>query len=171
MSMPEQKPGRSKQNYGTPLNLLSAIKQRLRIADFTWDLAADASNSVCSNGRYFGLDKDQDSLTIEWASNCTPYTDNMNHGEWLWLNPPFADIRPWAEKAYAESCMGAHIIMLVPASVGAGWWRDWVEGKSYQWFMNGRPQFIGGEGLYPKDCALVLYTPEGYKGNEVWTWK
>ena len=83
------------------------------------------------------------------------------------MNPPFANIGPYAQKAYSD---GGKIAMLVPASVGANWWRDWVDGKSYVLFLNGRLKFGGCKDYYPKDCALVLYTPERFIGNEVWSW-
>ncbi len=40
MTEPKQKPGRSKQDYGTPPEFLDAVKARFRIEAFDCDLAA-----------------------------------------------------------------------------------------------------------------------------------
>jgi DNA (cytosine-5)-methyltransferase 1 len=155
-----QKPGKSKQDYQTPTELLMAVRNRLHISDFKVDLAATQENRVTA--LWHGLDNGIDSLAagVGW-----------NYNGWAWLNPPYADITPWVEKAARESMGGAHIVMLVPASVGANWWRHWVEPYAYQSYLNGRIQFVGAEGLYPKDCAILLYTPWGFLGHEIWNWK
>lgn len=158
--MPQQKPGKSKQDYQTPPALLDAIKQRLRIEEFSIDLAADADNAIVH--RYY--DEEIDALHPDVPWNVIP-------GQWAWLNPPYADIFPWVQKAVAESAIGAHIVMLVPAAVGANWWRECVEPFAYTVFLNGRIQFVGAEGPYPKDCALLFYTPWGFKGSEIWRWR
>jgi hypothetical protein len=36
MSMPEQKPGRSKQDYSTPVEFLDAVKRRFGIEVWDW---------------------------------------------------------------------------------------------------------------------------------------
>lgn len=174
--MPIQKPGKSKQNYRTPKALLDAIKLRLHIKEFAWDLAADKDNRVCE-GYY---DEAMDSLVQPW-----------NLGGWNWLNPPYSDIEPWVAKAANESLNGASTVMLVPASVGANWWRTWVEGYAFQSFLNGRLCFIPdwrdytkiddktgltvpafkSPPLYPKDCAILLYAPWNFTGHEIWKWE
>lgn len=89
---------------------------------------------------------------------------------WNWLNPPFGDLRPWVQKAYQESRLGARTSMLVPAGVGSNWWRDWVHGKARVLLLNGRITFVGHKQPYPKDCALLLYEPNVIPGYEVWAW-
>jgi phage N-6-adenine-methyltransferase len=155
--MPPQKPGRSKQDYGTPPKFLQAVMNRLGITDFTWDLAASDENTVTENGWFTEADN---ALTQEWP----------RLPGWLWLNPPFADIYPWAQKAYESSLLGCRVAMLVPLSI-AEWWTDYVDNKAYVLMLHGRITFVGEDKPYPKDCALVLYGPEGYKGYEAWSWK
>lgn len=168
--MPLQKPGHSRQDYGTPPELLNAIRKRLDILDFEFDLAADETNTVVSSQNYggdIGLVKnhfniEDNSLTKDWHKWGGP--------KWMWLNPPFANITPWVEKAYKESKLGAHIVVLVPTSF-AEWWRDWVEGKCYITNLQGRVKFVGCPAAYPKDISILLYTPWGFRGSEVWDWK
>ena len=156
--MPKQKPGRSKQNYGTPENFICAVLPKLGITSFARDLAADKDNT---QGKVFFTEK-QNSLTKCWFDIVVP--------KWQWMNPPFSDIRPWAEKAYRSSLCGAQIAMLIPASVGANWWRDWVHEKARVFLLNGRIHFVGCEDPYPKDCALLLYSRNWDAGYDVWTW-
>lgn len=164
MTMPKQKPHRSFQSYQTPPELLAAIKKRLCINYFDIDLAATRENAVCPY--YYSLEEGQDSLDPRnsWQ---VPEPDS----NWSWLNPPYADIRPWVSKAWNESRKGAQIVMLIPASVGANWWKDYVAGKVFVSFLNDRIPFVGCDNVYPKDCALLFYTPWGFHGYEYWSWQ
>lgn len=160
-TMPKQKRGESKQDYQTPPEFLQAVRNRLKIHNFTWDLAATDANKV-SPGYYGpGSRHGEDALACDWSGV----------HDWKWLNPPYADIKPWVEKAAIESAEGAQIAMLIPASVGANWWSDYVINDAYQLFLNGRLTFVGCDTPYPKDCALLLYTPFIRSGNAIWTWK
>lgn len=155
--MPKQCPGRSEQVVCTPPELLMAVTKRLCIGNFVWDLAASQDNKVC------------DSCWTE-EDNALEQSWNMIAG-WNWCNPPFGKMEPWVKKAAEESWRGAYTVMLVPASVGANWWLTWVEGYAYQSFLNGRITFVGHDKPYPKDCAILLYTPWGFLGHEIWSWK
>ncbi len=159
--MPFQRPGRGKQDYSTPPEFLTAVKRLLGIEHFVWDLAASTENTVVP-GLY--CHEHDDSLKHTW------------HGlaGWSWLNPPYANIAPWVEKAYRESWGSAKIAMLVPASVGANWWLNWVHYKAMVLFLNGRLTFVGQTQPYPKDCALLLYGAERQQGWDsycVWKWR
>jgi phage N-6-adenine-methyltransferase len=156
--MPIQKPGRSKQDYQTPPEFIKAVKNRLHIDEFKVDLAADFGNAQAP----LWFNEEQDSFKQNWAEAAK--------GGWAWLNPPYANITPWVEKAKQEADNGAHVAVLVPASVGANWWLHWVEPWAWQVYLNGRLTFVGETAPYPKDCALLLYTPWGFAGHEIWRW-
>lgn len=156
--MPRQKPGQSKQNYGTPKELLAAILSRKLYAEqFELDLAAEEGNAIVP----FYYDQQYDSLAR--------VGDWMTDG-WAWCNPPYARIEPWVQKAFNESRLGAQVAMLVPASVGSNWWKRWVHEKAAVYFLNPRIMFIGETHPFPKDCALLLYPQEGHKYYDVWEW-
>ena len=163
--VPPQKRGRSRQDWATPPNFLTAVKKRLLIGEFTFDLAASPSNRVCEG--FFSIE--DDSLSKDWAA--------LGKG-WLWLNPPFGDIGPWVRKAREEARKGASIAVLVPASVGSNWWRDYVHQNMCDvYFLNGRITFVGAPDPYPKDLALLLYhhardwcTDCGSGKIDVWSW-
>lgn len=160
MVMPAQKPGKSEQSVATPNEFLQAVKNLLGIGDFSWDLAADEKNAVCWHGKSHFNEVDN-SLIQPW--HCIQ--------GWLWLNPPYSDIQPWVDKAYVESCKGARIAMLVPASVGSNWWTNHVAGIAQVYFLKGRITFVGHKSPYPKDLALLLYRPNVLGGYSTWDWK
>lgn len=157
--MPAQRPGRSEQVVCTPFVFLEAVLRRLHCDRFGWDLAATEENSVTGPARCFT--PDDDALIRPW-----PTLEG-----WNWCNPPYANIRPWVTKAWEEAGKGAHTVLLVPASTGSNWWRDWVVGKAYITFLNGRVTFTGHTKPYPKDLALLIYAPFVEGGSTVWSWK
>lgn len=158
---PAQKPGKSKQDYRTPPEFLEALLKKLCIKCFKMDLAAEKENTVAEY--YYSLTQLDDASVNDW--NC--------QGNWAYCNPPFACLAPWVRKAWEESRRGAHVAMLVPAGVGANWWRDWVHRKADVLFLNGRLAFMPDKPkwLYPKDCAVLLYTPYSIGGYDVWDWR
>lgn len=154
--MPRQRPGTSEQAVRTPELLLTAVKRKLCIQAFAMDLAASAENSVAPS--FFS---EQDNALVQaWP-----------RAGWSWLNPPFSKLEPWVKKAYEESLLGTQTAMLVPAGVGANWFRNWVHGYGYVLLLNGRVTFVGHSKPYPKDLVLILYTPYGANGNDIWDWR
>lgn len=154
-SMPVQKPGRSEQAVCTPIVFLQAVKLRLGIDAFTCDLAASRENTVAT--KFYS--KRVNSLEQPW-----------NLGGYNWLNPEYKDITPWVKKAWDESRHCAQTAVLVPASVGANWFRDYVHQKADVLFLNGRLTFIGHTQPYPKDLVLLLYSRKNFFSYDVWTW-
>src|ERR1035437_1576328 len=170
MTMPRQRPYRSKQDYTTPQVFIDAVKMWLDIRTFAFDFAADKTNTKAV--RYWT--EQDDSLSIpatEWARHC-------GQG-WGWLNPPYANIGPWAARCLETASLGGHIAFLVPASVGSNWYRDYIHDQLgvTVLFLNGRIPFIPNKPnwLYPKDCMLVLFgTGQPLERNfesDVWAWR
>ena len=165
--VPVQKPGKSFQAYETPAVFLDAVKKRFGIKAFAYDLAA--SNENTKGVRWFT--KEQDSLVQDWT---------QLRGD-CFLNPEYADIAPWAEKAAAsawwEDARAKHgggpagdrrIFFLVPAAVGSNWFAKFVDGKALVLLLNGRISF-DGKSPFPKDNILCIYGMR--PGYEVWSWK
>jgi phage N-6-adenine-methyltransferase len=90
----------------------------------------------------------------------------------VWCNPPYSDIRPWVEKAWAEHRVGCPlIVMLLPANrTEQRWWQDLIEpfrdgrGPLETRFYRGRFNFglpDNPEGKFhsspPFGCALVIW--------------
>lgn len=162
MPQPEQKPGRSKQDYATPHDFIDAAKARIGIEAFAHDFAADATNTKAAT--YF--DEARDAFSVpNWADWC--------YSGWGWLNPPFSNIAPWAARCRTTREAGGSIAFLVPAAVGSNWFRDYVDGHALVLLLNGRIHFMPDRPNwgYPKDCILALFSPEIAPGYEVWSWK
>lgn len=160
-TVPRQTPGQSKQDYCTPPAFLRAVKRRLGIQNFLCDFAADESNTVAP----LFYDIEHDALA-------QPAWEQYTEGGWGWLNPPFADIEPWAAKCKETYIAGGSIALLVPLS-SANWCRDFVYLHAYILALNGRLAFIPEQPrwLYPKDCMLCLFAPLIMPGFEVWNWR
>lgn len=93
-------------------------------------------------------------------------------GRRVWCNPPYSDIRPWVEKAWAEHRDGCPlIVMLLPANrCEQRWWQDLIEpfrdgrGPLETRFYRGRFNFglpDNPEGKFhsspPFGCVLVIW--------------
>lgn len=156
MTMPAQRPGRSEQNVQTDPLLIAAVVRRF--GPLVLDLAASGENTQAP----LFFDEDADSLSDECAWDDLPIGNR-------WLNPPFGNIAPWAAKCAATCTEDSPIFLHVPASVGANWFRDYVDGKALVLLLNGRVTYVGHKQPYPKDCLLAVYgMPPGY---EVWDWR
>lgn len=152
--------GASKQDYRTPTAFLDALKHRLGIDGFTIDLAASEENKVAP----LWYDTTTNALLPEH-----PWT--VDGKGWSFCNPPYADITPWVEKAFFEMMdEGANVAMLVPASVGSNWWANWVHNVAHTLFLNGRITFEGATDPYPRDLAILLYSPMMNGSYGIWRW-
>lgn len=155
MSMPEQKPGKSRQDYETPPDFMEAFVRRFGPVDV--DLAASAANAKAG----LFIPEEHDSLKCNWDG----YVGN------LWLNPPFKKIAPWAKKCCQTLISHDRAIyLLVPASVGADWFHYWVEPFAYTIPLSPRLTFVGCKDPYPKDVMLCVYS-NGLTGFKSWRWK
>lgn len=105
--------GKGNNNAETPAVFINAVTKKF--GPLEWDLAADALNTKAEKF----LAEKVNSLVQPWHK--------LGPGQPLcWLNPPFTNITPWARKCATEVQLGARVLLLVPASVGANWYWDWV---------------------------------------------
>ena len=101
---------------------------------FTLDAAASADNAKLP----CYVTPEMDGLVWPWA------------GERVWCNPPYSDVRPWLEKAWAEDDAEL-VVMILPANrTEQAWWQDLVEpfrdregSPLSAEFIRGRIRFIG----------------------------
>lgn len=160
---PAQRRGRSKQDYGTPREFLYAVERRF--GSIEMDLAAHAGNAVVPKYLGPGSNIAEDALApdVIWSRHdCRPTG-------LLWLNPPFADIYPWAEKCAQEGSRGARIALLAPYSL-ADWYEDHVHQKALVLKLKPRMTFVGAVDPYPKDLILAMYGPWVAPGETIWRW-
>jgi phage N-6-adenine-methyltransferase len=143
----------SVQTYATPPDFMAAVAPRFGKPAF--DLAASTDNTKAA--RFYS--EADDSLKQSWHKL----------GGWLWLNPPFSDIAPWAEKCAAEMRLGARILFLTPASVGANWFQRHVVPNAHVLELSPRLSFDGHQ-PYPKDLVLSVFCCS-LTGRSHWAWK
>jgi phage N-6-adenine-methyltransferase len=173
MAEPKQKPGSSKQDYGTPWSLIRAIEARW--GSLTIDLAARADNAKAP----LFITPEEDSLKQNW-------TERIGGGLG-WLNPEFADIDPWARQCKRYE-VGSDFIMLTPASIGSEWFAEHCEGNTKIVGLRPRIKFEGCHNLdknkqrrcddsclgcasYPKDCMLSLWGSRFDREPVFQTWR
>lgn len=154
---PVQKPrGESKQDYGTPWEFIRAVEKRF--GPLAIDLACTRENAKAPAGFYF---PETDALAQFWdvlAGN-------------LWLNPPFANIDPWAEKLGRECRDRLGLtFFLTPASIGSNWFANHVRAKAIVLGLSPRLAFEGTSDPYPKDLMLSVFG-YGLHGFDTWRWK
>lgn len=168
MTMPAQRPHRSKQDYQTPPEFVDAVERRFGAIAF--DLAANLDNAVRADAFYGpGSPIAEDALAEDWT----------RHTGTLWLNPEFGKIAPWAAKCAlslatirrnADRVWRAdwRVAMLTPASIGTDWFAKHVHRKALVLGISPRLQFVGADDEYPKDLMLSVFGPT--PGFDCWRW-
>lgn len=158
--MSESKP-KTKQDYRTPDEFMDAVSGRFGYPCF--DLAATDGEQVHTADGWFN--PSQDSLAQNWSREV------MGETQVVWLNPPFANIAPWAEKLTRECRhLRRWTLMLVPASIGTQWFAEHVNGKALVLGLSPRLTFQGCDAPFNKDLMLVC-VGFGVSGFDTWRWK
>jgi hypothetical protein len=72
------------------------------------------------------------------------------------MNPPYGrGIGPWVEKASESDAL---VVCLLPASVDARWWHEFVEGRAaVVTFLRGRQRFSEATENAPFPSVIVVY--------------
>lgn len=146
--------GKGNNAASTPMVFINAVVEKF--GPLAVDLAASSHNAKAP----VWIDEKRNSLStdVSWS---------VLQGL-LWLNPPFTNVTPWARKCAEEVQLGARILLLVPASVGANWAWDWVVPYADVYSV-GRMVFDDcwdKDGklittVYPKDLMLCHYEWRG----------
>lgn len=153
---PQQKPGKSRQDYETPQALIDAVEHRFGVIQF--DLAASKRNSVADE--YFDLKANALAPERSWE------LPGVNVA---WLNPPFGRIGPWAKRCAEVRHLRRWTLMLAP--LGAQDWAcEHVYGKALVLKLRGRVTFVGESQGFIKDLMLACY---GFNvaGEAFWDWR
>lgn len=167
-TMPKQQPHKSRQTYRTEAAFIDAVVARF--GPITFDLAAEPETAWA---KHF-YSKEDSAFDHDWTS--------PEHGNHLWLNPPFDSIGRFANKCAATIFEAAYkkanephiaISLLVPASIGSNWYRDHVYPYAKTIALCGRLCFDGID-AYPKDCMLCRFeVPDMFDACrlELWDWR
>src|SRR4051794_17577137 len=127
----------------TSPEVFNPLHERFR---FTVDAAALPRNAKLP--RFWT--PEEDALSLSWA------------GERVWCNPPYSDIEPWLEKAWAEWLYkDTLIVMLVPANrTEQGWWQRQVEPHLRAQRSDFRCEFLPGR------LRFIAFDADEIKPNE-----
>lgn len=94
--------------------------------------------------------------------NPLPDTDGLKFdwtGQVVFVNPPWSDIEPWVDKAFASKCL---TVFLLPARTDTRWFHKLANGKAELRFFRKRVHFIrDGVNKNPTDGTLVAIVRNG----------
>jgi len=143
------------QNIATPRALVCALESHLDVR-FGLDAAAVKSTAVCAN--YLGPDHvtehRRDAFKVDsWQPSMW--------ADWVWLNPPFDDIKRWYLEALKRICLDLDApgcVMLLPARTSMDWFHLAEDNRSVDvWFPRGRIDFKNtGKSPYEHTVVLVI---------------
>lgn len=153
---PKQKPGKSRQDYETPQELIDAVEHRFGTIGF--DLAASKRNAVASE--CFDIRSDALAPERSWQ---------LPGVQVAWLNPPFGRLGPWAQKCAEHRELQRWTLMLAPLG-SQDWACEHVWGKAFVLKLRGRVTFVGETQGFIKDLVIACYG-FGVAGEEFWDWR
>jgi phage N-6-adenine-methyltransferase len=152
---------KAKQSIATPWAFIRALERRFGMrVDF--DLAASAENAKAE--RFWSADDNALSGACRWDRL------EAEHGaaRLAYVNPPYANIKPWARKLADCRWLTRWTVMLVPSSFATDWFLE-LRGKV---LIDAIPriQFEGATHLYPKDLCIIV-AGFGVTGEGYWDWR
>lgn len=126
-------PKESRDTWCTPPEIYAALNREFH---FVGDVAASASNHL----HHFYLTENEDALSPN-----NPWGFAFQDG-YVWCNPPYSDIMPWVRKSQQDDCDGVGVVMLVPADVSVGWFKQaLIDVSEVRFITGGRLAFINPE--------------------------
>ena len=137
------------------------------------DLLPEVDLDPCTNNRStvkarttYDLGRREDGLRLEWAGS-------------LWLNPPYGDVMPWAEKLCCSPLVTS-CAFLVNADPSTKWWRLLTSRLTVALFFYKRIQFVPpphavpstnskAQALLMDDAFLAMCSPRLLSTGAVWS--
>lgn len=170
MSGPTIDRANSSGDIWTPQVFINAVERKFGLLD--WDLAATVQNAKAD----LFIEQATNSLSGAWSKLPASQLIAGRRNPLLFLNPPYANIAPWARKCMEEWKLGAEILLLVPMG-SQNWYWDYIEPYA-QVYCVGRMVFdncFDKQGRlvttnYPKDLILAHFQP-GKHGNRPVRWR
>lgn len=137
------------------MSALHAIADKMDLLDVVppawwtgdeWSTPADFVARCAARFGAFDLDVCARAETAK-APHFYSLADNGLTKPWyghVWCNPPYSNPRPWVERAATSETRAT---LLLPASIDANWFHDFVEPHASVIYVRGRIRFLGWNGL------------------------
>jgi phage N-6-adenine-methyltransferase len=114
------------QEWETPPDLFKMLDMEF---NFQLDLAATRDNKKCIKW----CSEYTNALIIPWVGAVDGY---------MWLNPPYNNLKEWVKKCDEEAQKGAKIVALLPARTDTKAFHDHIYRKYEIRFLKGRIKFL-----------------------------
>lgn len=107
----------------------------IRDREYTLDVCANEYNAKCP----YYIDEEMDTLAVEWGDD-----------QLCWLNPPYSNVKPFLEKAFAEKGNRNETIALLKNDCSTKWFKYVVEHANAIIFITeGRISFVSAADNQP----------------------
>jgi site-specific DNA-methyltransferase (adenine-specific) len=127
---------------------------------FTLDPCATSENTKCE--KFYTIE--EDGLSKSWS------------GESVWVNPPYSNIREWAQKCKSEAWGGEQapngfpknrtiISLLVPARTDTKWFHEVIHSATEITFIKGRLHFNNSENSAPFPSVVITFDVPNWTGH------
>jgi site-specific DNA-methyltransferase (adenine-specific) len=80
--------------------------------------------------------------------------------EWGWksfVNPPYSELKHWAEKAVREWKKGKTVVMLIPSRTDTKYWHEYIMQATEIRFIKGRLKFGNSKNSAPFPSAIIVF--------------
>lgn len=125
---------KDKDRWRTPPELFAGIAHRLGV-EFVLDAAAEQHNTLCQ----LFISPEMNSLETRWDE----FMELVGLDGWVWLNPPFSNVEPWANHVVSHA--GLRVVVITNAATDTGWWHTLANAADQVWIMKGRVSFVHNE--------------------------
>lgn len=149
----------NRDSWATPMPVYMAL-------DAEFDFAADLCASD-SNAKHPLYVTEQDDALSNWWEKLGGLTGS---GGYVWVNPPYSNIKPWVSVASELQHNGIGSVMLVMADSSVGWYYDALQHcNEIREVIKGRLAFINPETGQPvggnnKGSVFLIFDPYGRSG-------
>lgn len=123
--------GERRQSWATPSAFFAPLHEEF---SFTLDGASEPGNGLLSRAS-------------------TAETPLSWHGERVFCNPPWSNIRPFVELAATAELA----VLLVPARTCARWFHRALDLGATVRYFKPKPKFVGAKHVSPVDCVLLVF--------------
>ena len=115
--------------WATPQAIYKAL-------DIEFDFCADMAASDDNHKHVNYWKESENSLSFPWSNHIEP-------GEYVWVNPPYSDIGPWVDQAIEAQADGVGSVMLVMADPSVKWFAKAAQhATEIRFVTNGRIAFL-----------------------------